>query len=393
MPRKLEDWLLAYEEYTQGNESPPSFHLWTGLVTIAGAAQRKISLEFGHGRIHTNMLVVLTGPAGGPRKSSAMDIGRSLLEGVRDFGEKIEIAPQKVSGASLISRMARIANAEHQSLTAYSSEFGSLIGANSTDVTEIITDLWDCKANWDKETVSRGPESITAPWLNILGATTPVWLGDNLPKTAVEGGFVSRALFIYEEKKARRVPIPRLTDRQKELAPLLVSDLADMARQSGTMRLDPEAEEYYNDWYMDESNFVPKGDQRMHTFYERKHTHMLKTAMAISLSAGPELLIRVGHVQAAIGIIEEVEGSMSMAFQGVGRNAYSLDYERIKRQILVRGMAGLPYKQILAGNIHAIEKPKIDEILQTMSDMHIIERGENHTYYPYGTRTERRKSQ
>jgi len=372
MPRRLEHWLYAYQEYTEGTESPESFHLWCGLATIAAAAQRKIWFRLGRLTIHSNMFVVLTGPSGGPRKSTAMGYAREILEDAMDWGVKFEIAPQKVSGASLISRMTRIQNPEHQSLTAYASELGSFIGEGTTDVTAVLTDLWDCRKNWDKETVSRGSEKITAPWLNVIAATTPTWLGDNLPKTAVEGGFVSRALFIYEESRPQRVAIPEMTEHQEELKRLLAHDLADIAMAKGMMQFSPTARDYYTEWYENEENFRPSADARLKTFYERKQDNAIKVAMALSLARSSELIVDTKDIAAAIAVVSEVEKSMSNAFQGVGRNIYSMDHERIKRQILGAGPQGIPYKHIVGTNIHSIDKEQIDKILVTLQQMDIV---------------------
>lgn len=387
MPRQLDDWLYAYEQFTRGTESPDSFHLWTGIATIAAAAQRKIYLEYGHNTVHSNFFLVLVGPSGGPRKSSAMNVGRRLLKRLDEYGIKIHMAPKKATSAALISRMSLIKDAPHQSITAFASELGTLLGANSTDITDILTDLWDCDPDFDKDTVSRGAEKITAPWINVIGATTPTWLGENLPKTAAEGGFVSRGLYVYAEDKPRRVARPIITDEQHEIGRLLVADLAEISRLEGPFQFSESGGTYFDEWYNDASNFRPKYGNRMETYYERKHIHVLKTAMALSLSSGDSLLLEPAQLSTAIDLVEDLERTMALSFQGVGKNPLSMEQQQIKNQIAKAGTFGLPYKVLIGSNIHRIKKPEIDEILSTLLIIGEIGRDDNGAYFVKEART------
>lgn len=368
--RRLENWLLAYDKYVEGTESPKSYHMWVALGTLAAAAQRKIYLPYVAGQpIHTNMLIVLVGPAGGPRKSTALGIGKALLMGSKEWGAKVELAPKKTSGAALVSRMARINNPDHQSITAYASEFGTLMGSQNSEISDLLTDLWDCDPNFDKETVGRGSEKVTAPWVNIMAGTTPTWLADNLPKTASEGGFVSRGIFVYAEDNQVWVPRPSLSLEQRELGIDLAHDLAEIAALSGEFSFSELAGKFFDDWYLDRRNFAPKYGNRMVTYYNRKHVHVLKVAMMLSLARDDELVLETRDISAAIDIVEEVERTMSLAFQGVGRNQLSMEQEKIRKEIKRAGAQGVTYKELLINNIHALDKIQIDGILLTLIQM------------------------
>lgn len=364
MPRKLSNWLTAYGEYTKGNESPESFHIWAGLATIAAAAQRKVCLDLKHFKVYTNLLVLLVGPSGEVRKSTALGFARGIAKELEDWGYKLEIAPKKLSGASLISRMSRIQNPEHQSLTVYAGELGTLLGAQSTDVTDMVTDLHDCEIDFDKELVSRAAEKITAPWLNVIGATTPVWLADNLPKTAIEGGFLSRTILVYEGESDKRIALPDMSAAQEAMRKPLLNDLCEVAQVRGNFVLTPGAKEMYTAWYNNKDNFRVI-DPRLKTYAARKNIHALKVAMLLSLAEGNSLLIDEGHIQLAIDILTTIEPAMPMALAGVGKNPFALEYESIRRQIqLARRVS---YKDLISLNISRMERPVIDSILATLA--------------------------
>src|SRR5678809_1176045 len=185
--RKLENWIEGYREFTQGTESPATFHLWVALGTIASAAQRKIMLPMGHYDVHSNMFIILTSPPGRSRKSTALRIGKNMLKSLKDYGQQVHFSTQASSVAALIAQFVKIKDQEHQSLTSFISELGSLLGSKSNEITDFLTDIYDCEPDWDKQTISRDLEKIKLPWFTLMGGTTPQWLGDNLSKTAVEG--------------------------------------------------------------------------------------------------------------------------------------------------------------------------------------------------------------
>lgn len=378
MPRKLPNWLLAYEEYTEGTESPPLFHLWVAVGTIAGAAQRKIFMDAGYFQVHSNMYIILVSPPGRSRKTTALRIGKNLLKGAMEYGSEVHFSTQASSVAALVKQFIAIKNKDHQSLTAFSSELGSLLGTSSIEMVDFLVDIYDCNPDWDKQTVQRGLEKIERPWLNVLAATTPQWMGDHLSKTAVEGGFVSRSIFIYEDMR-RRVAFPELTEAQKTLQRYLKHDLAEIAKLKGEMKFSPDAKEWYKDWYENKFDGKQDGDYRLGGYYERKHIQLLKVAMALSLAQGDSLILEVNDVQTALHLLEEIEAGMKRAFSSVGKNIYSTDLDRIREQIQHAGKAS--YKQLLVNNIHAVEKEVFDRLLLSLINMGEVNR-EGDFYVP-----------
>lgn len=371
MPRKLDNWLKGYQLYTEGTESPPIFHFWCALGTLASAAQRKIVLDEKYFQVYPNMYIVLVSPPGRSRKSTALRIGKGLLKGVLDYGQEVHFSTQASSVAALVKQFSSISNKDHQSMTAFISELGSLLGSKSVEMTDFLTDVYDCEPDWDKQTVGRGLEKIERPWFNLLGATTPQWMGDNLSKTAVEGGFVSRTVFVFDDTRLR-VAFPDLTEEQRVIRRSLIHDLAEITQIKGEFSLSPEAREYYTHWY---ENILPRetqSDYRLTGFFERKHIHVKKVAMLLRLAQGSvqsseDLVIHKTDVEAAIGVVSETEPGMRRAFSAVGKNVYSTDLERILDQIINGGY--VKYKEIIAANIHSVDKETIDKILTSLISM------------------------
>lgn len=370
--RKLDNWILGYSKYTEGTESPPRFHLWVAISTIAAAAQRKIFIDADYFQIHSNLYVILVSPAGRSRKSTALRIGKSLLKGVMDYGIEINFSTQASSVAALVKQLSSINNQDHQSLTSFSSELGSLFGTKPVEMVDFLMDIYDCNPDWDKQTVSRGLEKIDKPWFNLLAATTPVWMGDNLSKTTVEGGFASRSIFVYDDVRLL-VAFPSLTAEQKQIRRDLVHDLAHIAQLKGEFKLRPDAREFYRSWYEDPNRMTGHTDQRLASYFERKHINVLKVAMILSLSQNDSLVLETRDIEVALELFADIEPGMHKAFAAVGKNSYSTDYERIKLQIQRTGPRGMSYKEIISSNIYAIDKRTIDEQLNALMNAGEIE--------------------
>ena len=378
--RRLENWLLAYRDYTEGTESPQLFHLWVALGVLAGAAQRKIYLDVDYYQIHSNLYIVLCSPRGRSRKSTALRIGKNILKSIAEYGDEVHFSTQASSVAALVQQLAKIQNKEHQSLTASISELGSMLGPKANEMTDFLTDIFDCNPDWDKQTIGRGLEKIERPWFNLMAGTTPQWLGENLSKTAVEGGFVGRAIFIYEDTR-RRVARPKMTEHQRKLQTDLVYDLHLIAQLKGQFRYSKEGGEYFDHWYNDLQDLnIDDKDIRLGGYYERKAVYVQKLSMLIALATGNNLILDAFHTQAALAMLEEIEPGMYRAFSSVGKNIYSADHERIKTQILSSAERGVPYKKIIASNIHAIDKDVIDRILITLIEIGEIDRYEKVFY-------------
>lgn len=374
MSRRVPNWLIGYKEYAEGPEVPPIFNLWVGISCIAAAAQRDIYMEMDFFQVHSNLYIMLTSPAGRGKKSTAMKLGRNLLRNVGNYGAEIHFSTQAASSAALIQQFVKLGGKVHQSLTCHSLELGSLLGTKNDDMTIFLTDIFDCNPDWDKQTVSRGLELIEKPWLNLLAGTTPTWLGDNLSNTALEGGFISRSIFVYDDTR-RRVAIPKMTDAQKRLRQDLTHDLAQIVALKGTFRMSAEAEAAYVKWYEGPERDKSEVDAKLATYYERKGIHVIKVAMILALAESDSLVVEQPHVVAAIGMLSELEGGMRKAFTSVGKNQFSTDLDRIEDQVLSHDK--LSYKQILAMNIHSLEKKELDENLETLASIGkiVISRG------------------
>lgn len=321
-------------------------------------------MDTGYFKIPSNMYIVLVSPPGLGRKTTTLRLGQGFLEALVAKNYEIHFSTQASTVAALVQQFISIPNKEHQSLTCFSSELGSFLGTSSAEMVDFLTDIYDAAPNWSKQTIGRKLEKIEAPWFNLLAATTTQWLGDNLSKTAVEGGFVSRCLFVYTDTR-KRIAFPKLTEEQIHVRDLLISDLAHISRLRGTMVLSKEAHDYYEYWYNELAEKEQVVDHRVISYYERKHVHALKVAMALSLASNDSLVLEKRDIVAALDLLKDIEPGMKLAFSAVGKNQHGIILEKIKQQCR-KHPEGLNRKQLVGMVVHDADMRIVDEQINTL---------------------------
>src|SRR3954464_12186530 len=121
--RLLPNWIQAYLAYTAESESPEEYHKWVAISVIAGALRRRVFFPMGYFQLYPNQYIVMVGPPGRCKKSTAMRIGRALLGAVPD----LKFTTDSVTRERLIQDLTQAHSDGHSSMTAYSSELATLL--------------------------------------------------------------------------------------------------------------------------------------------------------------------------------------------------------------------------------------------------------------------------
>lgn len=351
--RKLSDWLTGYLEYVADTEPPKSFHTWVGISVIAGALQRRVWSQWGHQVLYPNLYIVLVGKSGGARKGTAMKIGRDILKGV----PTVEVVAESITRERLIQKLADLSGRSsfgvkadpisgtiqrsqaQAALTCFSEELAVFLKQKNIDFLSNLTDFYDSHDTWKYETKNNGEDHIYGICFNLLGATAPDWMQSMLPQEAVGGGFTSRVIFIFEERKGKSVPEEIYSNWHVERKKQLINDLNIIANLEGQYELSPEARKAYNDWYAAEDAKIAKGqypidDVRFVGYCERRANHIRKLMMILLASRSNQKVIELIDFNRALEILTKAELKMPKAFGGLGRSAYSEAVEMVLDYIL-----------------------------------------------------------
>lgn len=243
-----------------------------------------------------------------------------------------------------------------------------------------LTDIFDSPSEWAHKTKTGGTNKIKAPYLNLIGATTPDWIAKAMPLDTVGIGLTSRIVFVFQDTPRVRPAFPTLSTDQMLLHNLLVEDLVSMGQISGEYQLTPEAKAMYEEWYqsrIEQPNST--GDPRLNGYYERKPIHLLKLAMIIAASFRDETVIEQQDLVTSLQLFDQVELKMTKVFANVGKNPLTVDYDDIEAAIAKSGGAA-SFAELMGKFKHSVRKEELAEVIDTLVAMNKIVPGTNKTY-------------
>lgn len=289
--------------------------------------------------VYPNLYIVLVGPSG-CRKGTAMKPGRLLLNKVG-----IRLAPKAASREALIQCLIesyeQVTDPEdnkilaHCSMNIYSGEFIVFLGDNNLPLIMALTDWHDCDDRWPYQTISRGEESITGVWVNILGAITPELLQRALTKEVTGGGLTGRIIFVYADRKGSSVPLPFdwQGEEGEDLFGKLKADLESIKSITGRFKPTEAFIDLWVSWYtMNDSN-PPFKDHRLEPYIARKAPHLLKLSMIMSASRSNSRIVEAQDLERAMQILEITEKLMPRVFGGIGDSLRAATMDRLRRCI------------------------------------------------------------
>jgi len=372
MARKLKDWIDAYMQYVDNTEPPDMYKEWVAISTIASVLQRKCYLDWGPMVFYPNMYVVLCGPSGKARKSTAIGPGMKML---RTLG--IKLAAESVTREALIREL-KNSNATqvdpedgsmhlHASLTIVSPELTVFLGYNNSTLLSDLTDWYDCRDRWTYRTKNMGTDDIVGVWVNLIGATTPELLQTTMPRDAIGGGLTSRIIFVYEEKKGKIVPAPFLTNEEVELKEWLISDLEKIGMLSGEFKITKKFLDKWIEWYTAQEDNPPFKDLRFSGYIERRPNHILKLCIIVSASESDMKVITDKHLDRALDILKRTEKKMPYTFSGVGKMETADVMARVMATIATQGQ--MSFSSLLEIYYYDADQDTLQKILATLSAM------------------------
>ena len=347
--RNFPNWLSAFLEYASHTEAPKIMHTWAGVSAIAGALRRKVWIDQYYYRWTPNFFVILVAPPGVVSKSTTADVAMSLLRDVPG----IKFGPDVVTWQSLVTSFAAACESFEydgdwhpmSAMTLVSSELGNLVNMADKEMVNLFIDLWDGRKKLEKQTKMSGSDVIEAPWINLIGCTTPHWIADNMPASTVGGGFTSRCIFIYVEAKEKFIAYPadHIPKGIESLRERLVQDLEHISLAlCGEYRLTPDAKAWGEEWYQ---SLWTGGKDEGTGYKARKQTHTHKLAMVLAAAQRDELVITKEDLMLADVLLTDVEKDMQKVFSRIGRTEESLQAERLIQYVLEQGEGGVAYEK------------------------------------------------
>ena len=294
-----------------------------------------------------NFFIILVAPPGIISKSTTAGVGIDLLRQV----DGIHFGPDSVTWQALTDAFVEaeetIPDIGIQApITVAASELGTFLDPRNRELIDVLNDLWDGKARpWKRRTRQDGEKEIKGPWLNLVGCTTPGWLEENVPEVVFKGGFMSRTVFVYQEKK--RHLSAYLSEKMAadeaafgKLKRHLINDLRTIANIKGEYKLTPEATAWGTEWYerhWTERN--PHGLDRdlFGPYFSRKQTHIHKLAMVLTAAETDARMIGVHNLVMAEKLVSSLEPGMAHVLGAISDSKESRHVASLCRLLLRNG--------------------------------------------------------
>lgn len=359
MPRSLPDWLAAYMEWTENQESPEAFHLWTGMVVLATALHRQVYLDRVWYKLYPNIYVLIVAESAMARKSVAMNMGlgvlREALPDVYIIGDRVtpeglvRFANRSTTG---LDAGGRRVHGQDSSLLIYADELANLFGydkAMASRLAILLTRVYESQERYTHTTSTEGRRELFNLYWNVLAATAPHNL-KVMPEEAI-GGLLGRLILVSAKGRKKTIAWGIKDPMSDELRGKLVADLFRISQLEGQFTVTKEAADYFTTWYEKQSDITYE-DAAMDAFHARCHDTALKLACLLSVSRGDDLVVSIGHMAAGITYVEKQLPEFSRVSSWAGGSDFSrarakfLDLLRrnggyVSKRLLLRGM-GMP---------------------------------------------------
>jgi len=364
-------WLRAYYEWTIGSEAPGAYHFFIGAATLGSAIGRGVFFNKGYYRIWPCLQVLLVGPTGRVRKTSAINLGLKLMGSVGDSN----IIRDKTTPEALVDSLHQAPVVEGQLLATKDSiavvaapELAVLLGKQKYNegMISILTSLFDCPDEWDYKTKNAGKQTLKNVTITALLASTPDWLVTAIPQDAFGGGFMSRLLFVVQETTSRCYPIPEPPPSYDQL----LAELKEIRTLiKGEMKFTPDAMDWYVQWYATTRKGIPE-DEKMAGYHERKPDHIIRVAMIMS-AAEHKTTISLDHVLTASRILAFLEAEMLYTFKWLGMRPIGQDQERIMRTMKAFG-GEISHAELLRKLIYFMNAMQFKNSMQTLKESNMV---------------------
>jgi len=273
---------------------------------------------------------MFVGEPGVVRKSTSAGYGQRTIEAMNrnltvTSPAYVNFGPDSGSHVAVIDKMAKVVDG---SIALFTGEFGTIVSTSPEDTYVFLTKMFDSDGTAEKyehSTRGSGNAVIKRSSLNIIGCTTPDWMLENTGYMT-GGGFAARTVFIFEKKKRASHLFykgigPSVADLDK-MEKALAKDLARIGNIKGEAvpETDELAEEM-EEWYQKYDSLPPeKGGE---TFKARKHVHVLRTCMTLSLCERDDLIITKAHFEESKRLLTLVEKGLARGLAQIGRNPHA----------------------------------------------------------------------
>ncbi len=312
------DFIDEFFAHTEGLPTPEIFRLWGAISAVGACLERRCYTETAAGALYPNLYIMLVAPPA-VGKGVVMSQVVRLLRKV----EKVKIAPDDATGASLVDAMVAanktILNPDgsvfsFHALFAASFELGVLLPEYDSVMISLLCALYDNNEVYEQTRRTNNRNiSIKAPTLNLLAGCTPGYLAGTFPEMAWTMGFSSRLCMIYSSTPVK-VSLFRKRPFDVERETRLVDHLKKVLSLQGEFIWNDDTAAALEFWFNTDMKPVPT-HSKLQTYNGRRNITIIKLCMIASAARSDSMQIEMEDYQRAQSWLLQIEALMPDIFR------------------------------------------------------------------------------
>lgn len=336
LPRVLDNYLTAWDEYVEPRPAAKLFKEWGGIGILSMVMGRKTWVQTNptFPPIFPVVWPMFVGPPASG-KDMIINLVSDLLKEVAigmGPGKGFNIGPESFSVKGLIDALAdddaeftfeykqknKKLSVTYHSLLLCLPELGTFLPEYNTHLVSCMNDLYNCKPAFADRVRGRGAASLVTinnPHLGLLLGTQPATLTDIIPEQAFQMGFTSRINMIV----TRDVEVqPLFQDTVVDKSALwqkLVSDTRAIATLTGPFTTTKEYRNLVNDFHLKAPGRLTYS--RFEDYNARRSLHLNKLAMICSAAEGNKQTLTAEHFHQAKAFLFRAEASAPLVFEDI----------------------------------------------------------------------------
>jgi len=350
------------------SDAPFVYSTFCSLFCIAVGLKNNVYVTFGPRRIYPNLWLILLGPSSAYRKTTSIDLARTIL-----FRAFDDIAlPQEFSTESLCQALSKRPYGAifHGEFLTF---FGMLNKNYMTGGKGLLADLFDSPRRYIRE-LSSSKFEIQYPAISIITASTTDWFLQQIEEVEFRSGFIARFILIPAWSKEIEYPFPNPRSEQVEeqLAQLL---LAITTAPQGEMKISNKARDVFTQFYKETRPMIDRTDPEIRPSMERLlNNYTFKFAMLIEVnkSLGQNMEISEESMKEAVDHVNFLLKQLKILRQ---KEISFSDFERKQKKIL-KLIEQAPGRKIARSELllqMRLSKRDLDFHMETLIEQGVVE--------------------
>jgi len=374
-------WIESFLDYTKEMEAPREWILWSGISALSSSLKRNCYIWYRGIKFFPNQYVILVGPPGIGKGESInaayrLSYAAKTVNYIKDWHTPQEILEELADGFQNINiKIGQVVTSnviQDHTCCIIAPELAVFL-QNYDNLHSLLCAWWD-QNKFDYKTKNKGKHVIEDMSVGLIGGCVPDYIR-SLSKdrlAPITGGFTARTIFVYAVEKFQLnnnsfgAPI----QQQSKLKDALINDLKHISQLQGELTIDTEGEKYWQQKYKEHNTRGSIDSDASANFKSRISSHIIKTAITISLSESDNLIITRDHLERAVGYIEEIRDKVDIVFRSVGESPIAVIQNKVLEFVEQHGMVS--HKNLRKFIYRDATDDQLEQVLKVLKGVDLI---------------------